>query len=158
MIENNAYGLIILGKLHNDDYSKEIRDLIGDDDRIVLIDFIEPPNHLQLTANCDVGVILYAPINLNNIYCAPNKIFEYASYGLSQLLPFYPGIENLNRQYNLGSTCDPEDPASIKDALVKLLERDKEISKISSQNFLTEFPSLEQSYKEVIDKINEFNI
>lgn len=43
------------------------------------------PYHLEITSYADIGIMSYDLISLNNLYCAPNKIWEYAGFGI----PFF---------------------------------------------------------------------
>lgn len=49
--------------------------------------------------------MIYLPISLNNIYCAPNKIWEYSRFGLAMVGNDIPGLLFLN-QLNIGCTLN----------------------------------------------------
>lgn len=153
LLKNDEIGLILLGGDVKSKYYDHLVKLSSKDKRIIILGYIQPPKHLLITSGCDFGVILYAPISFNNIYCAPNKIFEYAEYGLGQLLPEFPGISALNTEYSLGYTCNPLDPSSIKNALSNLLVNNKEYYKDKSKIFLTDFPDLIDCYKKVLNHL-----
>ena len=61
----------------------------------------------SVLSRCDMG-FLYYPINtLNNIYCASNKIYEYASVGLPMVANDNPTIKRLFGESQIGlSTSD----------------------------------------------------
>ena len=44
---------------------------------------------------CDIGILSYPATDLNNVYCAPNKVYEYAQCGLPMVAigsPYLAGI------------------------------------------------------------------
>lgn len=51
---------------------------------------------------CDVGYISYPVNSLNNMFCAPNKIYEYASVGLPMIAPYNPTIKRFFDDYGIG--------------------------------------------------------
>lgn len=55
-----------------------------------------------LLKECDVGYISYPTDSLNNTYCAPNKIYEYASVNLPMIAPDNPTIRKIFDDYSIG--------------------------------------------------------
>lgn len=153
MLVCDDVGLILLGGSNKSQYYKHIVKLSSDDKRIVTLSYIQSPKHLLLTKGCAYGVTLYAPISFNNIYCAPNKIFEYAESGLGNLLPEYPEISEINEKYSIGYTCVPLDPNSIKNALNNLMKNDIVYYKKKSRIFLTNFQTPINSYKKFLHNL-----
>lgn len=47
--------------------------------------YVPSPQHLIVTQAAHIGIANYDFSNLNNVFCAPNKIYEYAKYGLPML-------------------------------------------------------------------------
>lgn len=56
-----------------------------------------------LLKKCDVGYISYPTNSLNNVYCAPNKIYEYASVELPMIAPENPTIRQFFDDYGIGA-------------------------------------------------------
>lgn len=77
-------------------------------DRILFIPFVRPPYHLLVTEMASVCVLSYFPSSetlshtINPIYCAPNKIFEYAKYGKPMISNDIPGLYYPFKLYNCG--------------------------------------------------------
>ena len=69
-----------------------------------------------LLSRCDIG-FLYYPVNtLNNIYCASNKVFEYASVGLPIIANENPTVKNILTESQIGiSTCN------FKEGIIKII-------------------------------------
>lgn len=142
-------GLILMGGDTSSSIFKELQELAKSDQRIVFLPRIAPPNHLEVTKGCIGGVLLYKPDKLNNIYCAPNKIFEYASLGLGMVLPNYPGLESLSKEFGFGHFCDPLRSDSIKNAIMKLLEKNAYEYQDATNKFLNSVPQLTDVYSEI---------
>lgn len=65
----------------------------------------------------DIGYLYYSTDSLNNLYCAPNKIYEYASVGLPVLANENPTVSEIISSAGIG-ICDNE----ISRGLKKLIE------------------------------------
>lgn len=116
-------GLIILGECRDRRYAVRLRAAVKGDGRIVVLDRIAPPLHLRVTMGADVGILLYAPTSLNNLFCAPNKLFEYAWCGLGVVIPAFPPLIAATEPFGFGSSADPRDASSIARALEHELDR-----------------------------------
>ena len=63
-----------------------------------LIPFVSAPNHLAVTSHAHIGIAVYNASTfgglspLNAVYCAPNKIYEYAGFGIPTLGNNNPGL------------------------------------------------------------------
>lgn len=78
---------------------------------------------------CDIGFLYYPMNTLNNIYCASNKIYEYASVGLPMLSNENPTVEKILEKYEIGiSTVD------FTNGLVAVIE-DIEVYKKNCDSF-----------------------
>lgn len=150
-IDDATVGLILLGDSSDKRYLDKLIQHAKSDCRIIYISKIPPPGHLRITAGCHAGVMLYAPVSLNDVYCAPNKIFEYSAFGLSMIMPAYPGLVSINDCYDLGETCDPCSVESIASALLRVLKRDPLKSKASAKIFLDNSEKLFDVYGKVAE-------
>ena len=59
------------------------------------------------------GVILYKGVDLNFEYCAPNKLYEYWSYGIPVIAHSLKGLTSLEFSTNMGSLYNFEDQISL---------------------------------------------
>lgn len=81
-------------------------------DRILFIPFIRPPYHLLITKLASIGVLSYFPrqgsvaYTINPIYCAPNKIFEYAKFGIPMISNDIPALKYTYMEYGCGECID----------------------------------------------------
>lgn len=115
-----GYVLLLVGK----DYGvlKDLRKLC---DRICHIDFLPAPDYLLFTRQAHVGILSYDPTSENNVFCAPNKLFEYASYGVPMIGNDIPGLKYMIEPYKAGIIVDESRVDSIKKAIVEV-EKNKE--------------------------------
>lgn len=108
------YKLLIIG---DGNYFSVINEKIKNinNSNILIINAI-PYNCLApILKQFDIGYLYYPNKYLNNIYCAPNKIFEYASVGLPMISFYNPTLDEIFKKYNIG-LCGED----LKEILVKI--------------------------------------
>ena len=76
---------------------------------------------LRYTASADVGIIPYQPTCLNNLYCTPNKLFEYVAAAVPMLATDLPELRRLIAGSNIGVMIDTASPSAIARALDSLV-------------------------------------
>jgi glycosyltransferase involved in cell wall biosynthesis len=65
----------------------------------------------------------YPFVGLNNINCAPNKVFEYAHAGLPIVATSQPPLETLLTRYNVGLCFDQdEEPPSVAEKILSVMQ------------------------------------
>ncbi|MBQ8422439.1 MAG: hypothetical protein IJX11_09290 [Bacteroidales bacterium] len=103
------YAFIAMGK-GSDMYDRLKKQY--ESDKIIFIPFIRPPYHLLITQLASIGVLSYFPrkgqisLTLNPLYCAPNKIFEYAKFGIPMISNDIPALKYTYLEYGCGE-CIP---------------------------------------------------
>ena len=121
---SDEYVMYILGK--NTPYREE---LCKQYRSIIYIPYIQAPFHLLLTKEAYIGLLPYNPAPLryysvlNALYCAPNKIFEYASVGLPMLGSDVPGLTIPFQMYDIGCVCPTQSIDEIVHLIKKIDER-----------------------------------
>lgn len=91
------------------------------------IPYVPPPRHLAVTARATVGLAVYNASGrtdlerLNAVYCAPNKIYEYAGFGVPTLGNDVPGLKCTVEAAQAG-LCVPMEARRILDAADRLVE------------------------------------
>ena len=102
------------------------------------IPFIPAPEYLYFTSRAYIGIVNYADNCLNNIYCAPNKIYEYAAFGVPMLANDIPGL-----RYTVGinnCACLYSDENVIEDALNNIIQNHDTMSENAKEFFkLTDY-------------------
>lgn len=86
---------------------------------------VAAPNHLLVTRRAAAGLVIYDYESLNNLFCAPNKIYEYAAFGAPMVCNDVPGLRATVGRYGAGVCCDCRDEAEVRAAIGRL-ERDGE--------------------------------
>lgn len=94
------------------------------------------PQHLALVQEADLGLLTYkaAPYHnstisvLNSVYCAPNKLFEYAGYGVPMIGNAVPGLMGPIERWQMGEICDADDPSDIAAAMHRVMESHEQMS------------------------------
>lgn len=123
---------------------------------------VKPPHHLAVASHADVTYISYVANNrsINAVFCAPNKVYEFAGFGIPMLCNDNPGLK-YTVEYNGMGVCVPElttphisaalqqidanaaamgeaanryyDSESVEQAVIRTLERYTEIKKGANQ-------------------------
>lgn len=99
------------------EFIKEIKKVNSE---IKYIKNINPPLHLEETMKASVGIIYYDYSNMNNVFCAPNKLWEYARYGIPVICNDMPGIETYIKQWNCGISVKNMEEEEIYEAMAKI--------------------------------------
>ena len=119
------------------------------DPSLYYIPSIPAPFHLSITSCADLGLLVYLPESLNNIYCAPNKIWEYSKYGLALIGNNIVGLEMITSN-QIGIQCNIENIEDIKNKLSFLLTNLDFFKKNSLQYF--ENINYMKIFMDIIDK------
>lgn len=83
---------------------------------------VKPPHHLEVASHADVAYISYVARNgsINAVFCAPNKVYEFAGFGIPMLCNDNPGLKFTVEHQGMG-VCAPDLTAeSIKAALARI--------------------------------------
>ena len=118
--------------------------------RVFFLENRTAPAHLEVVSMADVGIGLYRPTSINQVYCAPNRLFEFLGFGIPVVLPDFPGLKNLEAQYSCIATCNPEDAQAIAQTLSSLLTGSESNKQI--ENDARAFYSEHGNYMEHLNK------
>lgn len=105
-----------------------------------VISFVTPPYHLEITSWAYIGILIYTPVYgsfsspLNSIYCAPNKLYEYAQFGLPMIGNDIPGLKDTIEYNDMGICVENLGSNEIRDAIICIEETYKKKS-LNSKNF-----------------------
>jgi glycosyltransferase involved in cell wall biosynthesis len=94
-------------------------------DRVFFTQPVQPNEVIRYIASASVGTVIHTCLSLNHYYATPNKLFEYIGAGLPVVSSNFPALSSVVEGYNLGKTCNPEDPRDIAAAINWILS-DKE--------------------------------
>ena len=125
---SDEYHLILLGRIEGD--KKKFLDDISKFDKVTYLGEMNSPAHLEVASHAYIGVLSYSFLDLNNLFCAPNKIWEYAGFAIPMLSNDIPGLVNLLYKYNCGYSANFED-RSNNEIVRKIETIDENYSEIS---------------------------
>ena len=100
MRELPEYEFWLLGTDHG-----YVDQLVAVADNIKYLGSVSAPYHLEITSYASIGVMSYDPINLNNLFCAPNKVWEYSGFGIPFLANKCLSLESLAQNF-IGRAVD----------------------------------------------------
>lgn len=87
---------------------------------VFYVPYLSPPHHLSVTSHATVGIAIYNAAGnrllqrLGAVYCAPNKIYEYAGFGIPTLGNNLPGLKYTIEQCNAGVCCEMNEESIIE--------------------------------------------
>lgn len=120
---------------------------------IIHIDYIPAPDYLYITSRAYIGIVTYVRTELNTMYCAPNKIFEYGAYGIPMIGNDIPGLRYTIKENKMGDVCDETSVNDIKRALKYVVDHYDECS----MNALKYFNSVDnkKTMESVVDTLEK---
>ena len=84
---------------------------------VVHIPRVIAPYHLQITSHSHIGVVTYSYDCLNHLFCAPNKVWESAGFGLPMICGDLPALQTMVEANGAGICVNMEDSTQIASAL-----------------------------------------
>ena len=127
---HEEFHLVLLGRIEGD--KAKFLNTLSFYEKVTYLGELNSPAHLQVASHAYIGVLSYNFFDLNNIFCAPNKIWEYAGFGIPMLSNDIPGLVNLFNKFNSGYSVN-FDVDENDDIIDKILNIDSNYS-IMSQN------------------------
>ncbi|MHB8055898.1 MAG: glycosyltransferase [Candidatus Aminicenantales bacterium] len=102
------------------DYLDSLRRLItetGGEGRIRILPPVSDRELDEFFAPYAIGLAFYPNNNLNNYYCAPNKIYQYIQAGLAVIANDYPGLRSLIEGRRIGCCVALVTPEELSRAI-----------------------------------------
>jgi glycosyltransferase involved in cell wall biosynthesis len=81
---------------------------------------------MSYVADADAGVIIYDDAVRNNFYCEPGKLSDYVLSGIPVVVPDFPTIGPVVRQYGIGAAFNGNKPEEIARAVISVLSIPRE--------------------------------
>lgn len=98
------YYLVLMGfDLYKTNAYEELKKIYSN---VIELPSLPAPLHLEVTSYASIGLVFYDDFSLNQAFCAPNKIYEYAGFGIPMLANKIPGLENTVGKYDAGICLD----------------------------------------------------
>ena len=156
-LENVARALSLIGDydivfLIMGDCSEQYkREIIKIYPNTIFTGFVPAPQHLCYTQYCDIGIANYDISSLNNIFCAPNKIYEYAKFSTPMLCSTNIALEESVGFSKAGLCIDFSNVEEIIDA-TKNIRKEYEFYSRNAFAFYNGF-DIKEAVEIVIEKI-----
>lgn len=123
----DKYCLCIIGKPYGKEAEDALQELIKRNSVIYLGSY-KAPKHLAFVKYAYIGLLPYRPTfgtgvsELNALYCAPNKIYEYAGFNVPMLGSDVLGLKVEFEKYNIGICCDMQNISDIINGIKQIEE------------------------------------
>lgn len=119
------YRMVVVGGGPDLERLKEIGQPFEREGRFTMLGRVE--HHLLpvIMTMANVGIVTYPFQGLNNIYCAPNKLFEYALSGLPVVATNQPPLRRLVESYGIGKLVGEHDTPEQIAGLIKEVAKNK---------------------------------
>lgn len=105
------------------------------ENKVFLKGYLQPAELRLFTQQATIGITLFEPNGINQVYSLANRFFDYMMAGVPQICVNYPLYKEINDQYGFAYLVDDTHPLTIGDALNKLL-KDGVVYKGLKQNCL----------------------
>lgn len=144
---DGKYCLYIVGGTYDKKFLQHIKKISKTFKNTEYLGYFRAPNHLNFLKYSYIGLLPYQPAkntveyisDLNTLYCAPNKIFEYAGYKVPMISTDVPGVTYFFKKFNCG--------VNLKD--IKFKEITNAINKIELS-----YSSIQSNCKTFYDSVN----
>jgi glycosyltransferase involved in cell wall biosynthesis len=77
---------------------------------------------LKYMSSCDIGTALYRNTNLNNFYCASNKLYEYIALDKPVVTNNYPGLLEHVESFRQGICLAAVAPNTLAEAFIRAVD------------------------------------
>lgn len=117
----DEYAFYLFGPFRFND-KEEFRRFCDKYECINYMGFFKPPHHLEFLDYADIALLPYHPGSVegikgfsafNALYCAPNKIYEYAGRNIPMIGTDVMGLRMPFEKYNIGVCCRDLKPETI---------------------------------------------
>jgi glycosyltransferase involved in cell wall biosynthesis len=120
--------LVLLGQTFKG-YEKELTSRIIEEkagDRVKFHPPIPNVEMLDYIHSSDIGLVFYQNTNLNNYWCASNKLYEFILCGKPVITNDYPGLREVVGNNQLGICLSKTSPEAIASAVNRIRDDWKE--------------------------------
>ncbi len=132
-LNNSEYVLLLMGRNHSNSYER-LKEIYPE---TYYISFIPAPYHLEVTSHAYIALLSYDRVSLNNLFCAPNKIFEYSGLGIPMLGNDIPGLIYTIEHEKMGVCASYNDVDQVVTAINKIEKNHEEYAENAKAFFAT---------------------
>lgn len=142
------YVLVVLGNRMR--YLDQLEKTMGG--RFEYLGSVKPPHHLEVASHADVAYISYVANDgaINAVFCAPNKVYEFAGFGIPMLCNDIPGLK-YSVEYNGMGVCIPELTTPHIAAALKQIDANAETMREAANRYF-DAESVEQAVIRTLER------
>lgn len=137
----DSCSLIFVGKVNNKTVLKKITDFILLHNQSGNVHIVDPvDNHfvLDVINAADIGLVFYDNSNINNYYCASNKLYEFIMLNKPVITNDYPGVKAVVEKNSLGKCISQVKHKAIIEAVNQLLSSNTSADRKLNKNYVWE--------------------
>lgn len=126
---NEDFVCILIGRIKKK-FKKKLELVIKDNKlniKVFLLDPVDNNQVIDYINSSDIGILFYKNSNLNNYYCAPNKLFEFLACGKPVITNSFPGLIEVVEKNKWGICLDKINEYSISNAIKNMNTQEYEI-------------------------------
>ncbi len=114
----DKYEFVVLGSRTR--YLDELTEKYGNE--FTYLGCVEPPHHLEIASHAHIAYVCYVPNNksINAVFCAPNKVYEFAGFGVPMLCNDVPGLKYTVEDNKMGVCVSNVNEESLKNAILAI--------------------------------------
>lgn len=124
-IGDNSMAFLYMGRCDNRLFPDSLKYIYPN---TYYLGYIPAPQHLAITNRCHLGIASYDFSNLNNVFCAPNKIYEYSRFGKPMLTSLNIGLTETVGACGAAECVDFNDVDEIAQGILKIKKNYKSYS------------------------------
>lgn len=130
-------------------YVKKLIDLVSEFRNINVLPPVKEDEIDELLSGYTIGLAFYNNSNLNNYYCAPNKVYQYIMNRVNIITNDYPGLKTVVEDNNIGVCLKEITSEGIRSAVDVIL--DNKLNLNFNDDMITRFSW--ESQKPELEKI-----
>ena len=116
------YKIMFIGGGQSIDFLQQIAKEENLYDRVCFTGRLSNKEMMDKLKECKVGIISYPFTTLNNIYCSPNKLYEYTAIGMPVISSRQPFLEKVLTKYKIGGLFDFDDEKGFATTVVQIVD------------------------------------
>jgi len=123
------FKMIVVGYGDHLDFLKFKARQMGCQDKVLFLGKVENYLLFEITQICDMGIIPYIPVDLNTMYCSPNKLFEFINAEIPFVCNLSPYLMKFIDEHKCGLAVDMKNPEEIAEAIKKCVNDSTQVYK-----------------------------
>ena len=153
LLDPQEYCLYLIGRI-DEKWKNKFNLFLKEHNYVKYLGYYPAPNHQAFLAKAHIGILPYYVNNdhpylspLNTLYCAPNKIFEYAGFGVPMVGTDVLGLREPFEKFKIGLSAQIFDAEGIANSIKEVDSKHSEM-KMNCKKY---FASIDLDY--LVEKI-----